>query len=179
MDLAIRPARTDEIDAIVAVDDDACSLGGEAGLVFGSAAADQFAEEERARWGVAIAAGLLDVAVDERGALVGFSSRHLVDGEPYLDQVSVVRARMREGLGTRLVRDAMGWAARHPSARLWLTTYAHLSFNRPFYERLGFVVRDEARCGVELRSILRRQREVLPRPEQRVAMLWSGRQPTR
>ncbi len=53
---------------------------------------------------------------------------------------------------------------------LWLTTYAHLPWNGPFYERHGFVVMRDNDCGPELRAILDEQRAVLPDPKKRVAM---------
>jgi GNAT superfamily N-acetyltransferase len=171
--VAIRQARPDEIDAIVAVDDDACTLDAEAGLVIAFPPAHPYAVEERACWTRAIDDARLDVAVDDAGVLVAFAARRFVDGEPYLDQLSVVRAWMRRGIGTRLASDAIAWAGRQPAGRLWLTTYAHLPWNRPFYERLGFTVVDDARCAPELQAILREQREILPAPEQRVAMRWT------
>ena len=57
---------------------------------------------------------------------------------------------------------AIAWAAADSSSRLWLTTWAHVAWNAPFYARHGFVAHPEAACGPGLRAILRRQREVLP-----------------
>ena len=171
----VRPARTNEIDAIVAIDDDACSLDADAGLVFTFGPAHPFAIDERTRWTQAIAEGRLDVATDADGTLVAFAARRFVDGEPYLDQLSVVRTWMRRGLGTRLLHEAIAWADRHPAGRLWLTTYSHLPWNRPFYERAGFSVRAAASCGPELQAILASQRAVLPEPDQRVAMVRASR----
>ena len=129
---------------------------------------------ERARWVAAIAGGLLEVAETPDGALIGFAARAVVDGEPYLDQLSVRRLWMRRGIGTCLLRRAIAWAAVDSSSRLWLTTWAHVPWNAPFYARHGFVAHPEAGCGPELRAILRRQREVLPDPDQRIAMVHRG-----
>lgn len=76
---------------------------------------------------------------------------------------------MRRGIGAMLVRRALGWAAERGGA-LWLTTYAHLPWNRPYYERFGFEVVPEAQCGPQMRACLEAQRGVLPVPHQRIAM---------
>lgn len=172
--VAIRLARPGEIDALAAIDADAGTLDAEAGLVVAFDAAHPFVVDERARWVSAIAGGLLEVAETSDGALAGFAARGIVDGEPYLDQLSVRRTWMRRGIGTSLLCRAIAWAAADPSGRLWLTTWAHVAWNAPFYARHGFVAHPEAACGPELRAILRRQREVLPDPDRRIAMVHRG-----
>jgi hypothetical protein len=54
---------------------------------------------------------------------------------------------------------------------LWLTTYSHVPWNRPFYERIGFELAAAQQCGPELCETLQEQRRHLPEPEQRIAML--------
>ena len=88
--VAIRLARPEEIDALVAIDDDACTLDAEAGLVMAFDASHPFVVGERARWVAAIAGGRLEVAETPDGALIGFAARSRVDGEPYLDQREVL-----------------------------------------------------------------------------------------
>jgi hypothetical protein len=61
----------------------------------------------------------------------------------------------------------LDWAA---GEALWLTTYAHVPWNRAFYERFGFAVVPESSCGGDILEILTEQRRWLPAPEQRVAM---------
>jgi GNAT superfamily N-acetyltransferase len=170
--IAYRRAVPNDYAAVVAVDDDACALDASVGLVFAFDDGHPYAIAERARWADAIASGDVEVAV-AGGAVVGFAACALADGEPYLDQLSVRCAWMRRGIGARLLTGAIAWAAPHPSGRLWLTTYAHLPWNRPFYARHGFVVCEETACGPELRGKLAREREALPAPEQRVAMVRS------
>jgi GNAT superfamily N-acetyltransferase len=62
---------------------------------------------------------------------------------------------MRQGLGRRLVRQAIDWAGPEP---LWLTTYAHLSWNRPFYER---AVAQHLQIGLKALDLLRTRRDTL------------------
>jgi GNAT superfamily N-acetyltransferase len=164
----LRLARPDEIETLIAIDDDAGALYAEAGMHFTLAADDPFVLLERERWSAALRAGRVELALTATGEAVGFAALGTVDGAPYLDQLSVRRAHMRQGLGTRLLERALQTSA--DDGALWLTTYAHLAFNRPFYERAGFVVVPDAACGPDLRAILDLQRRTLPRPEHRVAM---------
>ena len=169
--VAFRRARPDELATVAAIDDDACTLDAEWGLVIDLDPSHPFVVAERARWQAAMGAGLLEVAESPDGTLAGFAARGIVDGEPYLDQLSVRRLWMRRGIGTSLLRRAAGWAATHPSGRLWLTTWSHVPWNAPFYRRHGFVVPPERACGPELRAILQRQRDVLPDADRRIAMV--------
>lgn len=52
--------------------------------------------------------------------------------------------------------------ARLRPAEMWLTTYAHLAWNAPFYQRFGFETMADAACGPEIREVLAAQRAVLP-----------------
>jgi hypothetical protein len=85
-----------------------------------------------------------------------------------LDQIAVHPRSMRCGVGASLLHHAISWS---DGRSLWLTTYAHLQWNRPYYEPYGFVVIDEGECGVEIRAILQEQRTALPHPKQRIAMV--------
>jgi GNAT superfamily N-acetyltransferase len=118
--------------------------------------------------------GLAHVALDPAGRAIGFAAFRLVDGEPYLDQLAVRRAHMRRGVGSALLQLAISWSS---GRRLWLTTYSHLPWNRPYYERHGFVAVPGQACGPELRSVLQEQRAVLPDPDQRIAMVRHGQRP--
>jgi len=61
----------------------------------------------------------------------------------------------RGGVWWALIDTAAAWAAQQHLAALTLTTYAHVPWNAPYYERLGFEVLDEH----ELTEGLRRVRE--------------------
>ena len=75
---------------------------------------------------------------------------------------------MRRGIGGALVALAVDWSKNRP---LWLTTYGHVPWNAPYYERFGFSRVDEASCGPEMRWFLDEERRALPCPEQRVVMV--------
>ncbi len=169
---SIRAARPGDLDAIVAIDDAASELYAGAGLTLELAADHPFVVEEVARWALAIEGERAHVAVDHEEELLGFVTLGLVDAEPYVDQLAVHPRAMRRGIGAALMERAFAWSG---AARLWLTTYAHLPWNAPYYQRLGFGIVPEAECGHELVQILERQRAALPAPEQRVAMARPGR----
>lgn len=165
----LRLAVPDELDVLVAIDDDASLLYAMAGLPLGLPPDHPFVLAEGRRWGRAIAEGAAWVAVDGDDQPVGFAVLGQLDGRPYLDQVAVRLAWMRRGLGTALVRRALEQA--RGAGELWLTTYSHLPWNGPFYEKLGFSEVPEAICGPEMREVLREQRRLLPSSRFRTAMV--------
>jgi N-acetylglutamate synthase-like GNAT family acetyltransferase len=82
----------------------------------------------------------------------------------------VLRPSLHAGVGSTLLSAAEERARKSGTSALWLTTYRHLSWNRPFYERRGFVVVPEAQCGPQVRAELMFERRWLPAPQERVAM---------
>jgi GNAT superfamily N-acetyltransferase len=169
-DVAIRMGMSRDIDVLVAIDSDACILFERAGLQLDFPNQHEVATAERRRWSRCLSAGTVLVAADHSGQDVGFAAVGLRDGEPYLDQLSVRVNSMRQGIGTELLYGSMRMAEQLGGRTLWLTTYDHLSWNRPYYERHGFVVALPDRCGEELRDELLFERRFLPRPQERVIM---------
>ena len=167
MTLDIRIARPDELAELVSIDDDASTLYGEAGLAIALPDDHPFVRDEQARWNRALHGGTVFVASRD-GRMLGFAAIEPLDGASYLDQLSVRRAAMRTGVGRQLLARAMDHAASVP---LWLTTYAHLPWNAPWYERVGFRRVPEESCGDGIRHHLREERAALPAPDQRIAMV--------
>lgn len=159
-----------DIDTLCDIDRDASELFVRAGLDVELPNEHEFALAERTRWLCSLSSGSTLLAVDASGTLIGFAASGARDGEPYLDQLSVRQHAMQLGVGTALL-NATEKNARVAGARsLWLTTYGHLSWNRPFYERRGFAVVAEAQLGRELLAELAYERHWLPAPEQRIVM---------
>lgn len=165
--IVIRQAAPEEMEECIAIDDDACALYEQAGLRFDIGPAHPFARSEHSRWARAARDGNAFLAQQPDGRVVGLLVMGLVDDAPYLEQISVRTSAMRRGIGRLLVARAIEWAAREA---MWLTTYAHLPWNRPFYERFGFQAIREAECPPEILAILAEQRRWLPAPEERIAM---------
>lgn len=167
---AIRSGSVSDIDTLCAIDTDASTLFTEAGLDLNLPSDHQFFIAERARWWRSLESGKTLVMVGSMGTPVGFAASGVRDGEPYLDQLSVRTHAMRLGLGTALL-NATESVARSDGARaLWLTTYSHCPWNRPFYERAGFVVVRDLECGPEMLAEVTYERRWLPLPDKRVAM---------
>jgi GNAT superfamily N-acetyltransferase len=164
-----RPGRLIELPYAIAIDDDSGRLFNEIGLFFGIPDEHPFVVAEHARWRFAISRGDLWFALSD-DLPVGFSVLARRDGLAYLDQLAVRPAYGRRGLGRALIERACEICRERGDAELWLTTYDHVPWNRPFYERVHFTRVPEDACGTEVRAILAEQRAVLPEPEQRVAM---------
>jgi len=153
-----------------AIDGDASALYAEHGLAIDLGPDHVFVRDELARWLRAAELGRVFMAVDASGVPLGFAALDLLDGEPYLDQLAVRTSAMRRGIGGRLLARSAEWARATGTRALWLTTYAHLPFNRPYYERHGYSEVPESECGAGVRHHLAEQRRYLPAPEQRIAM---------
>lgn len=164
----IRRAVPSELGTLIAIDDAASELYTEAGLEVSFGSGHPFVVAETERWRKAVGSGQAHIAVDEWGAVLGFVVLGMVDGAPYLDQVSVHTNSMRKGIGSKLLQFSIEWSGARP---LWLTTYAHLEWNMPYYERMGFEYVAETLCGPEICAILADQRKHLPDPDKRVAMV--------
>ncbi|MEP7246281.1 MAG: GNAT family N-acetyltransferase [Gammaproteobacteria bacterium] len=168
--ISMRFASISEIDALNDIDLDASVLFERAGLHMDFADDHEFAIAERQRWNAAVNAGTTLVAVDARDERIGFAAVGVLDGEPYLAQLSVRASCMRRGVGSALVGAAAGMLSQAGARVLWLTTYGHLPWNRSFYERRGFEMIPADGWGPEMNRQLLLERRWLPRPDERVVM---------
>lgn len=82
-------------------------------------------------------AGTLLVAQDADEA-VGFAHLTTHDGQAHLEQLSVLPARTRRGIGTALVLATLEEARWAGFDRVSLCTFRDVAFNAPFYAALGF-----------------------------------------
>jgi GNAT superfamily N-acetyltransferase len=167
-EIDLRTGSVADIETLVEIDLDASELFVSAGLDVDLPG--EFSLAERNRWLRSLAAGRALLAVDVSDRVLGFAASAVLDSDFYVDQLSVRRSCMRQGIGRALL-DATASLSREAGARaLWLTTYGHLSWNRPYYERSGFVVVPEVDCGPQIQQTLAFERRFLPRPEERVVM---------
>lgn len=169
-EIPLRVAQADEIETLCDIDLDASRLFDQVGLELTAQNSAEYAALERSRWLECLESGTTLIASNRSGLPVGFAALRALDGEPYLEQLSVRMRAMRNGIGTALLRVAERLSAKTQPATLWLTTYRHLSWNAPFYERAGFVPVCAEQCGNEMLQELLSQRRLLPKPNMRLAM---------
>ena len=156
-------ATGDELDKAIAIDEAAGLLFAEAGLTIELTSEHPFVVAERGRWRDAIARGVLWFACHGADP-IGFSALGRADELAYLEQLAVRPEHGRRGVGTMLLDAACAHAKQSGESELWLTTYAHLAWNKPYYERNGFTVVAESSCSSALRALLQEQRAILPAP---------------
>ena len=168
--ILFRLGETADLQALCEIDLDAGELFERAGLELSLPDDHEYSVAERTRWRRCLEARSTLIATDMHGRAVGFAAVDLLDGEPYLEQLSVRASYMRRGIGSALIHSALDIARHGGAATLWLTTYAHLPWNRPFYEMFGFSVMPERRCGAEILHELEQQRRWLPHPQERIVM---------
>ncbi len=70
--------------------------------------------------------------------VLGFAVLERVDDGVHLEQLSVHPSAGRRGLGSALLEAAVRTAREAGAARLTLTTYADVPWNRPWYAARGF-----------------------------------------
>lgn len=114
-----------------------------------------------------LASGLLWV-VEYDHEPVGFALAEIFDDELHLHEMDVHPDFGRRGLGTRLVNHVIDQAGKRGCTAVTLTTFGHLPWNRPFYERLGFQVLSEEEIESRLAEIL--EEEARAGLKSRVAM---------
>jgi GNAT superfamily N-acetyltransferase len=165
----IRVGKAEELEVVRAIDDDACRLYERAGMKVELAPDDPYAVAETAAWRRALERGDTFIAEAPGGAPIGFAALELVDGAPYLEQLSVRLESMGQGVGRALLARALDWA-RARGDTLWLNTYAHVPWNRPFYEKEGFTVVPSDAWAPEMSALIAAQRAALPAPDERIVM---------
>lgn len=166
----IRLARTDEVLRLRAIEDEAGILFQGLGL-FDEALDSSFPLDTLAK--------LVDLRQVWVGCLeddlpVGMVIASERGGVAYVEELDVIPAHGRRGLGARLLEQVCGWAEAQGYAAVTLSTFRDLPWNGPFYRKHGFrelqptewspgmrAIREhEEKHGfrVELRVFMRRER---------------------
>lgn len=112
----------------------------------------------------------LFVALAPDGAPVGFALLGRRDGHAHLLEIDVHPDHGRRGVGTALLRAVFAAAAAEGHRELTLTTFSHVAWNAPFYERMGFRILAPEELTPELRTTLAREAARGLDPARRVAM---------
>lgn len=93
------------------------------------------------------------VAVDDHDRPVAYLLIEPLDGWAHVEQVSVHPDHARQRLGSQLLDEADAWADQHDLSGLTLTTFEHVPWNAPYYQRLGFHIVEDADLSSGLRAI--------------------------
>ena len=98
--------------------------------------------------------GLLWVAVEEQSKeVVGFALLMRVFGYIHMKELSVHPRHGHRGVGTSLVKTVITWAKEQGIPAMTLTTFSHLPWNAPFYEKLGFRIIPGGELSEQLREL--------------------------
>jgi 8-oxo-dGTP pyrophosphatase MutT (NUDIX family)/GNAT superfamily N-acetyltransferase len=164
--LRVRPAVEADLAALPEVERAADSVFREVGL---DEVSDLPVPGPDAHRGALEAGRLVVAAVD--GRVVGFARVEEADGRAHLEQLSVVPAWTGCGIGGRLAEEAVGAARDAGHSAMTLRTYREVSWNAPFFARLGWAPLGEAEWGPDLRSLVAAERAEGLDPTTRVAMV--------
>ncbi len=119
----------------------------------------------------AIEPGTSWTAETDDGKQVGFLAAIPEDTALHVYEISVHSDCQKKGIGKALMEHAETHARALELSELTLTTFRHVPWNAPFYERLGFQILKLDDCDARLGSILAEELgRGLPLPEHRCAM---------
>jgi GNAT superfamily N-acetyltransferase len=82
--------------------------------------------------------GRLWVAESETGEIVGFAIVFDWGTTAHLDELDVLPAHGRQGVGTSLVRAVCEWARERGYRKVTISTFRDIPWNEPFYLKQGF-----------------------------------------
>jgi GNAT superfamily N-acetyltransferase len=71
---------------------------------------------------------------------VGYALLRFIDGFALLAQMDVLPEHGQKGLGTGLIGHITDYLRARNVNALYLTTFTHVPWNAPFYEKCGFAV---------------------------------------
>lgn len=114
--------------------------------------------------------GRLLVATEPAGAVVGFALLSVLDGDVHLDELAVLPAHARRGLGRALVEGALAVAVREGRPRMTLTTLTLVPWTTRLYAPFGFRALAGHEIGRELRAACGLESEGPPPDDGRVVL---------
>lgn len=78
----------------------------------------------------------------------GFARIGEIDSNAHLEQLSVGREHIGQGLGRLLMQSAIDWAKDSGYRRMTLVTFKDIAWNAPFYKKYGFSEYDSPSKGL-------------------------------
>lgn len=97
---------------------------------------------------------MLFVAEAADGTPVGYAFLQTIEDHAFLAEIDVHPAHGQRGIGSALIRYAVESLRKTGWTELYLTTFAHIKWNAPFYEKLGFRTLDAKEQPLFIRNIL-------------------------
>lgn len=130
----IRLARAEEVARLRKIEDEAATLFSGVGLI-DEALDMSFPLEDLDRL---IGIGQVWVACLDDESPVGMVIAAVREGDVYIEEMAVLPAHGRCGLGTRLLATVCAWAQAAGYPAVTLATFRDVSWNGPFYRKHGF-----------------------------------------
>jgi len=115
-------------------------------------------------------AGLLWVALESASAPVGFAVASVGGRRVHLEELDVLPAHGRKGIGSALVKAVEAYALKTDCTEITLTTFRDVPWNAPFYARIGFEAIPETELDAELAGRLSDETALGLERSRRVAM---------
>ncbi len=106
----------------------------------------------------ALAEGRVWVAESKDG-LVGYALAFDLDGQPHLEQISVLPDWSGRGVGRALIDEVAAWAAGFDAGCVTLATFRDVPWNAPLYAHLGWTEVPEAEVQADPRLLAVRAEE--------------------
>ena len=114
--------------------------------------------------------GRLWVALDSSTQPVGFALVREIDGFAHIEEMDVLPAHGRKGVGAALLETVCVWARETGYPAVTLSTFRDVPWNGPFYERHGFHVVEPSTLSKGLAQVVEKERRHGLRTDLRVIM---------
>jgi len=114
--------------------------------------------------------GLLLVASENGNTPIGFAVAKRVESYLHLLEIDVLPRIQRRGIGSMLLDSMIRIAFQHDCQWVSLTTFSHLPWNAPWYDKMGFEKIQTKDMPDFLINILVQEKELGLNPNLRVAM---------
>lgn len=148
-DLTIRLAASADITFL-------CALEHDAGQRFRDVGMDDTAGITPAMFEERMATDNSDVFVAEAsGELAGLIIVEQVANVGFIEEVSVAQKFAGRRIGATLIKRAEIWTQECGGKEIYLTTFVHVPWNAPYYERLGYQVTKLGRAPLEIAKKLK------------------------
>jgi len=101
-----------------------------------------------------IAHGYAFAVVNKQNEPIAFLYAQKQAQDFYILEFDVSRDFQKQGIGRQLIEYAIDYATKQGYESVTLTTFVHVVWNRPFYEKLGFQIIHDSDLPVYLKTIL-------------------------